>query len=77
MATKARVEVKKKRPRLPVPAGCLGLLNVYQVGDALGGMCGRTVRRMVAAGEFPKPDLVVRGRPLWKVASFNAHVEGL
>ena len=39
--------------------------NHRVIGQRYGGRHGRTVKRWIARGEFPRPDLVINNRPYW------------
>ncbi len=52
------------------------LISLGAAGQLFGGICAKTVRRKIAAGEFPKPVYVGR-KPLLSEREMQAVIEKL
>ena len=52
------------------------LISFCAAGQMVGGICAKTVRRKIAAGEFPKPVYVGR-KPLLSEREMQAFIERL
>ncbi len=52
------------------------LISLGAAGQLFGGICAKTVRRRIAAGEFPKPVYVGR-KPLLSEREMQAFIERL
>lgn len=50
------------------------LLTQVQVARILG-VCDRTVRRMIALGEFPERDCIVSASPRWRPSTVEAWIQ--
>jgi hypothetical protein len=49
---------------VPTPRKMIGG-NHRVIGQRYGGRHPRTVKRWIARGEFPRPDVVINDRPYW------------
>ncbi len=58
----------------PHPRNSLLVLRKRDVAERLG-YSTRTLNRMLATGEVPLPDLVLRGRKGWRASTIQAWVE--
>lgn len=72
MATKAAKPRSRDESRAaqwqdipPLPVGMEQGLSQYQVRLALGGIAERTLRGMIASGEFPKCDFMLTNKARW------------
>lgn len=69
---------KKKAPTIPpvpIPPGVDSLLGPGQVTVVLGLVSRRMLYRMIARGDFPKPDVPLAPKmPRWSVGLFNRWV---
>ena len=74
MATKTKAKPATERPTLPLPGAVVGFLNRRQVTEALGGMTVRNLNKMIARGDFPRPDVALGESAKmvrWSVESVN------
>ena len=55
---------------VPTPRKMIGG-NHRVIGLRYGGRHGRTVKRWIARGEFPPPDLIINTRPYWYEATLD------
>lgn len=65
--------VTRRDPGEPLPAGALALLSKAQIAELIG-ICVRKLESMIAAGEYPKPDMRVGRLPRWRTETHNAWV---
>jgi hypothetical protein len=49
------------------------LLPTRGVCERYGQKAGRTIRRWVVAGQFPKPDKIINGRNYWWLQTLEQH----
>lgn len=68
-----KAKTKPRKPAPEPPAAATQLLEPRQIAAALR-VSYRQVKQMVAAGEYPKPDLHIGRLPRWQVATHNAWI---
>ena len=72
---KAKAKPKPRKPAPELPAAALQLLEPSQIAAALR-VSARELRRLIAAREYPGPDMHVGRLPRWRVATHNSWVNG-